>query len=84
MIVPAVAVNVAVVAPEATVTDAGTVTDPLLLESETAAPPLGAPCDNVTVQVVVPPDARLDAVQVTELTTVWVTNEMLAVFELLL
>ena len=47
----AVALNVAVVAPAVTVTDAGTVSEALLLASVTAEPPAGAVCVSVTVQV---------------------------------
>ena len=47
----AVALNVAVAAPAATVTDAGTVSEALLLARVTADPPAGAVCDSVTVQV---------------------------------
>jgi len=49
--VPAVALNVAEVAPAATVTDAGTVNVVLLLVSVTALPPAGAAWFRVTVQV---------------------------------
>lgn len=42
MLADAVALNVAVVAPAATVTDAGTVSRVLLLASVTAEPPTGA------------------------------------------
>lgn len=66
---PAVVVNAAVVAPDATVTDAGTGSDPLLLESEIPAPPLGAAADRITVQLEVPPAARIAGVQDTELNT---------------
>jgi len=48
------AVKLAVVAPEATLTEAGTATDELLLASETLTPPLGAAPLNVTVQASVP------------------------------
>ena len=44
-----VTVNVALVAPEATVTLLGTLAEPLLLDSETTAPPEGAAADSVTV-----------------------------------
>jgi hypothetical protein len=54
--VPAVAVKLAVVAPEATVTEAGTGSAALLDESPTEVPPAAAACDNVTVQVEVAPD----------------------------
>jgi hypothetical protein len=50
-----VAVNAAVVAPEATVTVDGTVTDELLLPSVTVSPPLAAAVFRVTVQLSVPP-----------------------------
>jgi len=54
--VSAVMVNVAVVAPGVTVTLGGTVaTAVLLLESDTEAPPAGAPPFSVTVPVAVPP-----------------------------
>jgi hypothetical protein len=46
-----VIVNVAVVAPAATVTLAGTVADALLLDKLTAAPPVGAALLSVTVPV---------------------------------
>jgi hypothetical protein len=49
-----VAVKLAVVAPEATVTEAGTVTAALLLARPTANPPLGAATFSVTVQLSVP------------------------------
>ena len=46
-----VALNVAVVAPAATVTDAGTVSEVLLLVSATLDPPAGAVWVSVTVHV---------------------------------
>ena len=45
------AVNVAVVAAAATVTDVGTVSNALLLESDTEEPPVGAALVSVTVQL---------------------------------
>ncbi len=51
VMVPAVAVNVALVAPAGTVTDAGTVVSGLLLESVATIPPVGAAWLRVTVQV---------------------------------
>jgi hypothetical protein len=54
--VPAVAVKFAVVAPAATVTDAGTGSAALFEESATEAPPVKAARDRVTVQVEVPPN----------------------------
>ena len=60
--VPPVAVKVAVVEPAATFTEAGTVSDELLEDSVTAEPPDGAACDNITVQVELPPDVIVDGV----------------------
>jgi hypothetical protein len=54
--VPVVAVKLTVVAPAATVTEVGTVKAPLFEESATAAPPVGAANDKVTVQRKLPPD----------------------------
>ena len=55
--VPAVAVKLAVVVPDATVTDAGIVSAVLLpSESVTVEPPVGAACDSVAVQVELPPE----------------------------
>ena len=51
---PTVAVNEPVVVPAGTVTDVGTLTAPLLLDSVTAAPPPGAACVSVTVHEDVP------------------------------
>ena len=50
----AVAANVALVAPEATVTEPGTTMEALLLARLTARPVLGAAADKVTVHVSVP------------------------------
>ncbi len=66
--VPAVAVKVFVVVPAETDTDAGTVNNPLLLDSVTVAPPVGAACDNVTVHVDVPPVPKLVGLHESELT----------------
>jgi hypothetical protein len=63
VIVPAVAVNVNVVAPEAAVTLAGTVALALLLDSAMARPPLGAAPLSVPVQAEVPGAFTLDGVQ---------------------
>jgi hypothetical protein len=65
LMLPTVAVKVAVVAPEATVTEAGTLTAALLLESDTTAPPLGAACDIVTVHVDVLPELTVAGLQPT-------------------
>jgi hypothetical protein len=57
--VPAAPVKFAVVAPDATVTEAGTVNAALFEASATNDPPAGAACANVTVQVEVAPGATL-------------------------
>jgi hypothetical protein len=53
------AVKVAVVAPAATVREAGTGRAALLLDSVTAEPALGATTDRLTVQVEAEPDTTL-------------------------
>jgi hypothetical protein len=63
VMVPAVAEKVAVVAPDATVTEAGTVKVVLLSEIASAKPPDGAALLNVTVQVLAAPEARLEGLQ---------------------
>jgi hypothetical protein len=68
-IVPAVAVNVLEVAPAATVADPGTVSRALLLDKATTAPPAGAACESVTVQVDDELDPRLPGVQESEVGT---------------
>jgi len=55
MLAAAVALNVAVVAPAVTVTEAGTVSEALLLASVTLDPPAGAAWVSVTVHVLVAP-----------------------------
>ena len=74
------AVNVAVVAPTATVTDAGTVSTlaippPIVIKE----PPAGAVWFNVTVQVVFAFDARLDDPHVSDETSTGTTSEILNV-----
>ena len=76
MIVPAVAVNVAVVLPDPTVTDAGTVSAAALSDSITVAPPV---FDTVTVQVELAPDPRLAGVHVNPLSTAGAAREIVAV-----
>jgi hypothetical protein len=63
VIVPAVAVNVAVVTPAAVWTLAGTVRFVELLESANVKPPAGAGALKVTLQAVVPRELRLDGLQ---------------------
>ena len=57
------ALNDAEVAPEATVTDAGMLSEALLLERETTAPPNGAGWARVTVQEDVPPEFTVAGLQ---------------------
>lgn len=66
--VPAVAVNVAVVAPAVTVFDDGTVSKALLLDKETEVPPLGAAWFSVIVHVEVPAELTLVGLQARLLT----------------
>jgi hypothetical protein len=67
-----------VLAPAATVTDAGTVnTFAIPPPIVTNDPPVRAAWFNVTVHVVLAFDARLDVPQLSELTTVGATSEML-------
>lgn len=84
LIVPAVAVKVVVVAPAATVTEAGTVSNPLLLDSVIAAPPLGAAEDRVTVHVELFPVASAVGLHPIELIKTGGVNDTAAVFALLL
>ena len=59
LMLPAIAEKVAVVAPAATVTEAGADKSVLSLESATVAPPVGAAEDSVTVHVEMALLARL-------------------------
>ena len=77
----AVALNVAVVAPAATLTEAGTVRDALLLASITLDPPAGAVWVSVTVHVLTAPCPRLVGVQATPETRTDANRLMVAVFE---
>ena len=67
-IVPAVAEKVALLAPAATATVAGTVSAAELLESATATPPAGAAALTVTVHVLLPPDDNAVGVQLSAVT----------------
>jgi hypothetical protein len=79
----AVAPNVAVVAPAATVTDAGTVSAALLLASVTLDPPAGAVWVSVTVQMLTELCPRLAGLQATPDTRTGASRLMFAVCELL-
>ena len=74
-IVPAVAVNVAVVDPAATVTDPGTVSAAVLLDSVTVPPPVFV---SVTVQLLVPPLLSVAGVHDNELTVTGVATPPVA------
>jgi hypothetical protein len=82
----AVALNVAVVAPAGTVTDAGTASEALLLASATLDPPVGALWVSVMVQVLIALWPRVAGLQVTAETSTGATSAtrlMVAVCELL-
>src|SRR5579872_2005284 len=80
--VPAAALNVAVVAPAATITDAGTIRFELVFVSVTLAPPVGAACVNVTVHVLEAFCPRLVGLHVNEDTTTGATRLTVAFAEL--
>ena len=82
MLAPAVALNVALVAPAGTVTDAGTVSEALLLVNVTVDPPAGAVWVGVTVQVLTPPGPRLTGLQATPETSTGASRLIVAVWEL--
>ena len=75
---PAVAVKVAVVAPDATVTDAGTVSDALLSDSVTVVTAVAA-FDSVTVQVLLAAEFRLVGEHVSDVSVTGATRLMVAV-----
>ena len=75
-IVPAVAVNVAVVLVEPTAIEAGTVNAAALLDSVTVAPPV---LDTVAVQVALALDPRLVGVHVNPVSNTGATSEIVAV-----
>ena len=79
----AVALKVAVVAPAATVTDAGTVSKVLLLVSVTLAPPVGALWVSVTVHVLTPLGPRLVGLQASAETGPGATRAIMTPCELL-
>jgi len=76
VIVPAVAVNVAVVLLAPTATVDGTLNPATLLDSVTVAPPMP---DTVAVQVELAPDPRLVGVQVNPIKVTGGASEMVAV-----
>ncbi len=78
----AVALKVAVVAPAATATEAGTVSEALLLPSVTFAPPAGAVWVRVTVHVLTALCPRLVRLQATPDTSTDASRLIVAVFEL--
>jgi len=80
VIVPALATNVAEVAPAVMLTEAGTVRLALLLRKATEAPPDGAPPDSATIHVLEAPDARLVGEQISSETVIAVVKDRDAVF----
>ena len=80
----AVALKVAVVDPAATVTDAGTVSEALLLASVTLDPPAGAVWVNVTVHVLTALCPRLVGLHAKPETSTGASRLIVAVCELLL
>ena len=83
IVAAAVALNVAVVAPGATVADAGTVSEALLLARVTLDPPVGAVCVSVTVHVLTALCPRLVGLQATPETSTGANRLIVAVWELL-
>jgi hypothetical protein len=83
MLAAAVALKFAVVAPAATIIEAGTVSQVLLLSSATLDPPVGAAWVSVTVQLLTALWPRLVGLQVTPETRTPVSRLMVAVCELL-
>ena len=79
----AVALNVTVVEPAVTVTDAGTVSEVLLLATVTLDPPAGAVCVSVTVQVLTALCPKLVGVHATADTSTGAVRLIVAVCALL-
>ena len=75
------AVKLPVVAPAATVTEAGTVSAVLFEESATEDPPVGAACVNVAVQLEVPPELTVVGVHCRLVTVICGDTVTVAVFE---
>ena len=78
----AVALNVTVVDPDATVTEAGTVSAVLLLARVTPDPPTGAVCVSVTMQVLTALCPKLAGLHATPDTRTGATRLIVAVCEL--
>ena len=83
IVAAAVALKVAVVDPAVTVTDAGTVSEALLLASVTLDPPVGAVWVSVTVQVLTALWPRLVGLHATPETSTGANRLIVAVCELL-
>lgn len=81
---PAVAVKPADAAPDATFTEAGTVSAVVLLESVKVPPPEPTGCDRVTVHADVPLELRLAGEHDRRLSTVGANSTTDAVWELVL
>lgn len=79
----AVALKFAVVLPDVTVTDAGTVSRALLLPSVTVVPPAGVVWERVTVQLLTALWPRLVGLQPSVDTSTGVSRFIVAVLELL-
>jgi hypothetical protein len=79
-----VALKVAVVAVAATVTDVGTVSVAFVFVNVTTAPPVGATCVNVTVQVLEAFGPRLVGLHASDDTCTGATRAILVFAELLL
>ena len=73
---PAVTVKVLLIVPDAIATEAGTVSNPLLLESAIVTPDDGAAPDTVTVHVDAPPPVRLAGAHISEVNVAWGTKAM--------
>jgi hypothetical protein len=82
IVAAAVALNVAVADPAATVTEAKTVSEALLLASVTVDPPAGAVCVRVTVQPLTALCPRLVGLHTTPDTSTGASRLIVAVCEL--
>ena len=82
IVAAAVALKVAVVEPAATVTEAGTISEALLLARVTDDPPVGAACVSVTVQVLTALCPRLVGLHATPETSTGASRAIDAVCEL--